>query len=541
MKVPQRVKCIIYLFAMPFLMCCSDEQNIELLKNLDIIKEEGDAKPQQSLHKLYAMEGEIQNSSEYIKNRYALLKIRLQDKSFVVPVSSDTIDRIVNYFDRYGNDEERMEAYYYQGSAYRDLKDYPRSIKSFLNVLDLANKCNAKPCKLLQNTYSQLAALYNQQFLYDNALEMAENGCHMAEMTKTVDPTYLMDVVSAAYDVGDTAKVLKYCDKTLEYIRRDSTYLYPSEICEMLIKYTLNDIKDKSEECFRILCKYKGARKAHNYLIAMSKYYGSGLNLDSAVVCYEKMLSEGTVTQKALSAKMLAYYNYDINNYKNACLYAMQYFQYNDSAYDMLQYEQTSRACGEHLYAVSLAKELEARKVADRRMKWVYVSIVTVLFVILIANVLYWRKKIELRDKSLALDEAQCSLEQSIAQLEENKEKLRDKQKQVNELVRKSLRENVSCNEKELLQKFTDASHGHGTVDEDDWNALRVMMLSMYPEFSEALSGLPRLSGYGVKTALLMKIGMSTSQITSLTNCPRQTVWNRENRIREVLGDLLDA
>ena len=89
---------------------------------------------------------------------------------------------------------------------------------------------------------------------------MAENGCHMAEMTKTVDPTYLMDVVSAAYDVGDTAKVLKYCDKTLEYIRRDSTYLYPSEICEMLIKYTLNDIKDKSEECFRILCKYKGAR-----------------------------------------------------------------------------------------------------------------------------------------------------------------------------------------------------------------------------------------------------------------------------------------
>lgn len=538
MKIARHI--VFGIIAVLSFVCCSNRHDI-LLENMDVIKKEGDTDPMQSLIKLYSIEDSIHNSSEYVKNKYLLLKIRLQDKSDIIPVSSDTIDQIVKYFDRYGNNEERMEAYYYQGSVYRDLNDLPRSITSFLNVLDIAKKCNAEPSKLLQNTCSQLSALYNKQDLYDNALIMAEAGCKMAEETKTVDPIYLMDVASAADLVGDTAKSLKYCDKTLECIKRDSSYLYPSVICELLIKYTDNNLKNKADECFHILPKFDNVKNTHNYLDALATYYNSYVSVDSALACYEKMFSDGNIAQKSISSRVLAYYNYDIGNYQKSCMYAMQYFLYKDSVSEGMQYEQTSRACGEHLYAVSLAKELEARKVADRRMKWVYVSIVTVLFVILIANVLYWRKKIELRDKSLALDEAQCSLEQSIAQLEENKEKLRNKQKQVNELVRKSLRENVSCNEKELLQKFTDASHGHGTVDEDDWNALRVMMLSMYPEFSEALSGLPRLSGYGVKTALLMKIGMSTSQITSLTNCPRQTVWNRENRIREVLGDLLDA
>ena len=541
---------------------------------------------------LKKMENEAESSSGYIWNKYHLLEIRLQDKSDMIPRSPDAIESIVHYFDRRGSDEERMEAYYYQGSVYRDLKDYPRAVTSFLTVLDIAQKCKAKPCALLQNTYSQLSWLYNGQMLYDEAMKMAKAGCRMAEQTKTVDPIHLMDISSAAVYSGDTLECIKYCDKALECIKRDTVCKYLSVVCEMLIRYSDEDMRDKAEDCLRILRSNKESSKSPNYLRAMARYYADFGLEDSSALFHKRVISEsGNIYQKENSCKYLLYYYYDKKNYEECSRYSMLFCSYVDSTYNEKLYEQTSRACGEHLYAVSRAKELQAQSEADKYERTALVAIIVVLLVFLLANILYRRKRVELKGKTTALEDAHEAIieydkrlktsqnsvedqkrklaamedkannierelkdkikeaEDVISQQEsrfnalneiiaENEKNLAKKQKQINDLVLLSMHENACTEKHEILQKFIDASYGIGHVSEPDWTSLRTVIESSYPGFTEKIMAMPRISEKSVKTACLIKIGMKNSQIAALTDCPKQTVSDRVKKIKGYLGDV---
>ena len=48
---------------------------------------------------------------------------------------SSLINRIVAFYEAYGNSDRLMMAYYYQGSTYRDMNDAPRALKSFHQVI----------------------------------------------------------------------------------------------------------------------------------------------------------------------------------------------------------------------------------------------------------------------------------------------------------------------------------------------------------------------------------------------------------------------
>lgn len=580
---------LILAFVLSFFSCNTGRHEDELLRSINTIRQQGDTCPGEALTELEKIENDAKNSSNYIWNKYHLLKIRLQDKSDIVPRTPEVIESIVHYFNTHGSDEERMEAYYYQGSVYRDLKDFPRSVSSFLKVLDIAQKCKAKPCVLLQNTYSQLAWLYNGQQLYDEALKMAKAGCRMAEQTKTIDPIYLMDVSSSAVLSGDTLECIKYCDKALEYIRQDTSSLYSSVICELLIRYTDKKLKTKAEDCLRILRSQKDASNSHNYLRAMARYYEKFVSEDSAALFHERVLHESrNMYQKKNSCEyLMAYYNRK-KDYEECGRYSMLFSSYVDSVFDEYMYEQTSRACGEHLYAVSLAKELQAKNKADKYAKAIFITLLLVLFVVLVANILYKRKKKELKDKTIALEDAhnainkydkrlktsqffvenqkrkleaiesktksaERELKQKIKECDhiinqqeanlnvlnemvvENEKELTKKQMQINELICLSMNENASAKEREIMKKFSDASYGIGHITESDWACLRTLVEKMSPGFTELIITMPRISELGIKTACLKKIGMKNSQIAILTGCPKQTVSDRVKKINAYL------
>ena len=56
--------------------------------------------------------------------RWALLKIRSRDKSSIIRFTSySMIHRVVDYYDRYGDNLQRARAYYYMGRIYNELED----------------------------------------------------------------------------------------------------------------------------------------------------------------------------------------------------------------------------------------------------------------------------------------------------------------------------------------------------------------------------------------------------------------------------------
>lgn len=60
---------------------------------------------------------EVKSGTEYTRMRYDLLKIRIDDKNDVKPMSDKMIAYLVKYFEENGNNTDRQEAYFYAGAS----------------------------------------------------------------------------------------------------------------------------------------------------------------------------------------------------------------------------------------------------------------------------------------------------------------------------------------------------------------------------------------------------------------------------------------
>jgi len=127
------IRCVL-AFIVIFLASCSKE---DVLGELDIIKRTGDQNPQKALAMLDSLEYEIRESSDYTKAKSDLLRIRLSDKSYIMPTSDIPIRKLIKYFEKEGAAADKQEVYFYAGSVYRDLQDTPRSLEYFLTWRNL--------------------------------------------------------------------------------------------------------------------------------------------------------------------------------------------------------------------------------------------------------------------------------------------------------------------------------------------------------------------------------------------------------------------
>lgn len=103
---------------------------------------------------------------------YLLLTVKAKDKLYI-PVTSDTlINRIISFYEDKQDDPHLMEAYYYKGSAYRDMKDAPRAVDAFLRAAEIGKRCFNDT--LNGRIYGQLASLFAFQRLYHESMEATQ-------------------------------------------------------------------------------------------------------------------------------------------------------------------------------------------------------------------------------------------------------------------------------------------------------------------------------------------------------------------------------
>ena len=553
---------------------CSNSSEDALLHHIERICQDGNTRPIPALNELASIEPEIREShSHYVYNKYLLLLTRLRDKAYITATSSDTIENVVRYFEKYGNSNEIIESYYYQGSVYRDLKDYPRAVTSFNEALDIALRGNPEECPLLQNVYSQLFWLYKKQQLYGESLKMAKAGYEMAVRTKTVDPIYIMDVASSALYTGDTVESREYSLKALDWIRNNQSRHYPDIVCELLMKFSGWEMEKEAEECIGIIHSIPNISDTHNFFAAMAYYYESVLMMDSAMDYNRKILEKSrNVSQKMSAAHKLMDYYIQQGIYNLGLEYSEIYAQLVDSVFLENQYEQTSRACGNHLYAISMKKEMEAQEKANEYKIRNYYIVVFLLLSMLLASIFYGQKKRKftriLADKQKVVDSVPNIIKQYDLTLEETEKEKREKEKiikqlndeivslneiidhhqtnilkkqsQIRELARLSLSNKVKTDSMVILQKLNEASQGRCKMENADWESLYVYVENMCPGFRESVTSMPRPSESIIKTAYLLKLGLRNAHIANITNCSRTTVWDRVRKIRECLGDLLE-
>ena len=127
-----------------------------------------EAAPQRAMTLIDSLEGEsAMNKSRHMK--LLLLKAKVRNK-LAMPMSTDSLKYIADYFDKHGDSNERMLAYYILGCAYFDGKDAPMALQYFHEAAAKADTTDSS-CDFLtlHRIHVWSAEILRSQFAFSDA------------------------------------------------------------------------------------------------------------------------------------------------------------------------------------------------------------------------------------------------------------------------------------------------------------------------------------------------------------------------------------
>ncbi len=298
-------------------IACKDFNSVEC--ELEEIKKIGDREPFVALAQYDSLQGQIGSASEYIRNKYALLGLRLRDKALLLHTSESCIRRLVPYFEKKGTVREKQEVYYYAGSVYRDLKDTPRSLEYFLLSTEFAQNDNIDSL-MLRNSYSQLHNLYLSVQDYSNALLAAEKECDISSRLGILDDVSRMHLANAHFRLNNEKIAYKLMGEVLQIEASAEENRNFGVLSDLLYSYSYLKDKEKAGICFNLLSDYEPLSSA-NYL-SLAKYYILVGESDSCVQCFKHVLSSDDLEAKYDASNQLFQYYMGKGDKEQALHYA---------------------------------------------------------------------------------------------------------------------------------------------------------------------------------------------------------------------------
>ena len=213
-----------------------------------------EARPDSALACLDSLGVPLSGLSEEARMYAGLLRIKACDKLYIPHASDSAINRIVEFYEHFGDRERLAEAYFYQGSVYRDLKDAPRA----LLALQAAAAQKSTNDTLNGRIYGQLASLFAYQGAYEESKEAIRN-------------TYIYNIRCKDY-------------KGLAYSYRNMARMFDKEA-----------EKDSAEfyyqKAYRVMKEKAEPKWAYGILSELSSFYSNWGKPDSAAVLAKVVLS----------------------------------------------------------------------------------------------------------------------------------------------------------------------------------------------------------------------------------------------------------
>ena len=559
------------LFSSLFFASCNKQGNEFLIGHMDDIKAMGDTLPKVAMQRLDSIKPQFDNESEYMRNKFALLDIRLHDKAYITHTSIKPIKGVCGYFEENGTAAEQQEAYYYMGSVYRDLNDYPNAVTYFLKSAEVAESNSDIDGALWKNAYSQLFYLYNQQLNYSSALDAAIKGLDIAEKFKTVNERTYMSVSCSYHEIEDTIKTIKYADLALELIEAKGICPSNADIIAYAIgKYSVYGCREKAERCYKLLAQLPEKARPFNHLTNISDYYERFVSADSAAVAMSELYNTtNSIESKYDAARWLTRFYVAKGEYEKAAGYAINFINANEAVIDKRNFEHTTNANNFYRYRRDKEEEMAIMEKAARDRLNLLLGISVSVIIMSVVGLLHYHRKKQLLDiilsKEKNIRQAKAMVASKDAELEKEKASIEQKEKELatlnttntkltnqleaaendfrmlvaqnRELTRLTLMNDIACDAKDIIEKVKRASEGKYHLSDDEWKELLGAIDKLYPEFThEVQSKFKRINEPLLRVCYLLKIGLTGPQIVNLTGYPRQTVWVRIKRIEAVLS-----
>lgn len=524
-----------------FFSCTS---NSEILSRLNGIKTIGNQNPELALNMLDSVD--VSKESDYIQAKYNLLFIRLSDKADILPTSSKDIKSLVKYFNEHGNDADRQEAYYYEGSVQRDLQDYPSAIEAFLKSAEVASNMKGLcDSLLLRNTYSNLSYLSNM--VQDNKRFLIYSKKEY-EISNAINQILFPAIVhlADAYLYADSIdKATEYYNIIFDAIESKQT-LDIDVLSSLLMQYSYIGDICKAERIKDILDAYCSKNRISPYhldgktLLAIGHYYESINKLDSSIYYNQTILKRGDNHLRMFDASRHLFRLFAKTNQKDEAIQSgLRFLEISDTL--NLGLRQEMSATVNNLYKYNRDKEEEIQLIEENHryhntLEWIVFSIIIASLIITIL-IIHGRNKY--LQKIVLLSNRIAFIEDEKTDLSNQ---LQDTHEQNKTFIRILAQSKLEKLDKDIIFTLRQSSDGKKTMTNNDWMNLYYVVDQEYPDFKEKL--LQRIDVFTEKQmqiCYLLRIGLSKQQIVNITGLSRPTIWRWDKKHDWISREALKA
>ena len=510
-----------YLILLLLLASCSNET---IMRRMEQIKTFGNENPREALAMLDSLD--VSGESEYARNKYSLLHIRLSDKAYIVPSSDEEIKRLVEYFEAEGSIPEKQEVYFYAGSTYRDLQDTPRALENFFKSLDFALDY-PKECDpiMLRNTYSNLNYLFYIVQDYANAVKYGKKELESCRQTEK-DVVLPFMHLGASYAARDSVpQAVAALDSAFaRIIQSGDIHGYQESLGFLLLNYSYLKELQRAKDCSLLIEGNTLEEYNPTACTAFGCYYEELGKYDSAAIYYEKILEDSTnIPNVYEAAKHLFKICVETGDKAKAERYAEIYMEMSSEIDFGKRQELAASVNNQYKYHLDQKEEQRLKDERERYRRILLLLAPCFLLLVSVAYILYIRR----RNKHL---QDVVALSSELKRLSEEEERLRDmvkeKQEQNKAILQFLHQSELEGKAEDVIQAVRQSSSGKRDMTSADWKQLYQAVDELYPSFKDRLSKeLGSFTEQQMQVCYLMRIGLTNPQIQNMTNLSRSTVW----------------
>lgn len=452
------------------------------------------ARPDSALQLLQGMADSIAMLPEEAQMYYHLLTIQAKDKQYITHTSDSLINRIVSFYEDYGDKERLMLAYYYQGSVYRDMNDAPRALKAFQQAVDL----NVPNLDLLAKTYNQIGTLFMHQGLHDEVILVNRKAMNLYISQGKQN--------KISYFLRDIARM--YSEKKMV----DSALFYYKEACQTALVdgdsiryygiwgelggfyYEIGNV----ETAKHILLFVNGLDcindKTHIHTMLGHLYKGNNQK-DSASYYYQKAATYGDIYHAYNNYRHSSELASDKGNYAEAMAFIQKALNIKDSIDRITQTEAIAKINALYNYQRTEAENTRLRLSQETYKSWTLALSIIILLILSFSVCVYLNKKLK------------------------KEHKLRISEFKKSELYRE-------------LWQASNEEDSEAFNSPEKWVSIQEIIDTIYPNFTDKLHRLiPSLTPTELRVCWLTKIGLPPAGIARVLHLSKQAISNVRSKL----------
>lgn len=561
--------CYIILFVVVLLASCgADRDSVRLLQQADSLLS---VRPDSMKAVLGTWADSIGHCPERVRMYYNLLRVKADDKAYVTHTSDSLILSIVRYYREQRDKTHLPEALYYAGRTYSDLKDAPRALEYYQRAIDVMEHEELTDYNLLSRIYSQMGTLFFYQELYDELPDVLRKA-YQCDLILKDSANLVFDL----RDIGRSFAAVERQDSAIWYYNRAgemAQYMQDSILLSMVYGELAGFYVDWGNypaacEKLQIAWQAVDTLSMPMYYNNTAKYYYNTNQLDSAVYYYRKKLSLHSYSHKASAYQGLAKIARERGDVTQAMEYYDLYMLYDDSLKQSIRTETIHKIDALYNYHKFEKENIKLKKENFNHRNLILFLILVALFSLLLFAV-FWQKN-KRKEQTMLLQQEKLKRQQeklkqySQEQIEENKKKIEELSWQLENAVKGSdqLRMDLLMAKKEQFEKdnqrieemqeiqrraegdlyetdvyikFQDVATGKKMpkcITTDDWRGLQNHVDETYGGFILRLKELcPYISEKELQICLLIKIGITPTQMATIMFCSKQDISSVRSRL----------